>query len=43
MHQDGMTALMWAVKGNRFESVQRLLDGAANMEIHDRVLMLFDM
>jgi ankyrin repeat protein len=37
MHQDGMTALMWAVKGNHRRSVERLLDGGANTEIRDKV------
>jgi ankyrin repeat protein len=37
MHQDGMTALMWAVKGNCSRSVEQLLDGGANTEIRDKV------
>jgi Ankyrin repeat len=37
MHQDGVTALMWAVKGNCRRSVERLLDGGANTEMRDKV------
>ena len=37
VHQSGMTALMWAVKGNCSRSVERLLDGGANTEIRDKV------
>ena len=37
VYQDGMTALMWAVKGNYRRSVERLLDGGANTEIRDKV------
>ena len=44
MHQNGMTELMWAVKGNCSRSVERLLDGGANTEIRDKVcnVMSFD-
>ena len=37
VHQNGMTALMWAVKGNCSRSVELLLDGGANIEIRDKV------
>jgi Ankyrin repeat len=37
VHQSGMTALMWAVKGNCSRSVGLLLDGGANTEIRDKV------
>jgi hypothetical protein len=37
VHQDGMTALMWAVKGKCRRSVERLLDGGAITEIRDKV------
>jgi ankyrin repeat protein len=44
IHQNGLTALMWAVYGNCSRSVELLLDGGANTEIRDVVciVMTFD-
>ena len=44
VHQNGMTALMYAVYGDCSRSVERLLDGGANTEISDVVciFMTFD-
>ena len=37
VHQNGLTALMWAVYGNCRRSVELLLDAGANTEIRDKV------
>jgi Ankyrin repeat len=37
VHQNGMTALMCAVRGHHRRSVERLIDGGANTEMRDKV------
>jgi ankyrin repeat protein len=40
VHQNGLTALMYAVYGNCCKSVELLLDGGANVEIRDVVCIV---